>query len=446
LGTAVAASGLAIAALGSASPARGSTLPIAAAADCRPHSDADPAWSPTGAVIAFTRTGGDGSTAVYSIRPDGTGVRRLWSPPAGVARTPVWSPDGRVISVLVHVDDRRQLWVVEADGSNPRVLVADPYEPRVGFLDVSFSPDGRRLAFVGRSAGSSQLEIVGIDGSERTRLTADVEVFNPRWSPDGRFIAYRDGGRIRVIEPSGSGARDLTPPFHVQYGYVQSWSPDGRWLAHEGGGEPSTRVAITGVDGGTRYSETYGADPSWAPHGPLIAYRQVVRLNEGRPQIFLLDAATMSVLRRLTNDLGGREGADNFQPAWSPAGTTVVFTSSPKRAPTPSEPVRLGPGELRLVSVAGTRERRLTYQCILGTTHGDRLIGTRLNDVIVAGKGNDRVDGRDGPDLIVVGSGNDRVAARDGARDRIVCGPGRDVVLADRRDVADRDCESLTRR
>jgi Tol biopolymer transport system component len=444
VGTAI-ASGLAIADLGSASPVRDSAPPIAATADCRPHSDADPAWSPTGAVIAFARAGGDGRAALYSIRPDGTRLRRLWTPAAGVAHAPVWSPDGQLIAVLVQIEGRRQLWVVAADGGNPRLLLDDPYEPRVGFRDVSFSPDGRRLAFVGRSAGSSQLEIIGVDGSERTRLTSDVEVFNPRWSPEGRFIAYRNEGRISVIEPSGSAVRDLTPPFQFQYGEVQSWSPDGRWLAHEGGGEPSPRVAITSGDGGTRYSEQYGLDPIWAPRGQLIAYRQLVRLDEGRPQIFLLDAVTMSV-RRLTSDLGGREGADNFQPAWSPTGTTLVFTSSPKRTSTPNAPIGLGPGEIRLVSVAGTRERRLTYQCILGTAHGDRLTGTRLNDVIVAGKGDDRVDGRDGPDLIVAGAGNDRVAARDGVRDRIICGPGRDVVVADRRDVAGRDCESLTRR
>jgi Tol biopolymer transport system component len=417
---------------------------MAATADCRPHSDSDPAWSPTGAVIAFARTGSDGDRAIYSIRPDGTRLRRLWAPPAGVAHSPVWSRDGQHVAVLVLVDDRRQLWVLAADGSAPRLLVDDPHEPRIGLRDVSFSPDGQRVAFVGRSAGSSQLEVIGADGSERTRLTSDREVFNPRWSPDGRFIAYRSVGRIRVIEPSGSGARDLTPPPQSHYGELQSWSPDARWLAHEGGGEPSTHVVITGVDGGTRYSEAYGFDPVWAPRGQLIAFRQAVRLNEGRPQLFVLDAATMRT-RRLTSDVAGREGADNFGPAWSPAGTTVVFTSSPKRMPAPNEPVRLGPGEIRLVSAVGTNERRLTHQCLLGTARRDRLTGTRLNDVIVAEGGDDRIDGRGGPDLIVAGAGNDRVVARDRVRDRIACGPGRDVVIADRRDVAGRDCESVGR-
>lgn len=427
------------------SGSRDAPPPIAATGDCRPHSDAAPAWSPRGDVIAFARTGGGWRSAIYSIRPDGTGLHRLWTPPAGIARAPLWSPDGSLIALSVLNGDRREIWIVGADGSNPRLLVDDPYEPRVGFRDLSFSPSEERLAFVGRSAGSSQLEVVGINDRGRTRLTSEVEVFNPRWSPDGRLLAYRSEGRIRVIEPDGSGARALTPPFQFQYGYAQSWSPDGKWLAHEGGGEPSTHVAVTSVGGGTRYSDVYAVAPVWAPRGELIAYQQLVRLDEGRPQLWVLDAQTMSV-RRLTANLGPREGADNYEPAWSPAATSVVFTSSPRRQSTPEGLIALGPGEIRIVSVNGTNERRLTHQCLFGTRRGDRLTGTRLNDVIVAGPGNDRIDGRAGPDLIVAGAGNDRIAAGDGTRDRIVCGPGRDVVSADRRDLVASDCESVSRR
>jgi Tol biopolymer transport system component len=423
------------------SASRDAAPALSATPDCRPHSDASPAWSPRGTVIAFARTDGGGSAAIYSIRPDGTRLRRLWAPPAGVPGAPVWSPGGGLIAVAVHTDDRRQVWRVAADGSSPRMLIDDPYEPRVGVRDLSFSPDGERVAFVGRSVGSSQLEVVGVSGTGRTRLTSEVEVFNPRWSTDGRYLAYRSEGRIRVVEPTGSGARALTPPFQFEYGTAQSWSPDGKWLTHEGGGEPSPHIAVTSIDGGTRYSEVYGLGPIWAPRGQLIAYQQLVRLDEGRPQIFVLDATSMSV-RRLTADTGGREGADNYEPAWSPAGTTVAFTSSAQRQSTPSSPVGLGPGEIRLVNVAGTNERRLTHQCVIGTARANRLLGTRFNDVVVAGGGNDQIDGREGPDLIVAGTGNDRIAARDGTRDRIVCGPGRDVVVADRRDLVARDCES----
>jgi hypothetical protein len=374
--------------------------PLSAAADCRPHSDASPAWSPRGNVIAFARPGG-GPGGIYSIRPDGTALRHLWAPPAGDAHAPVWSPDGSRIAVAVLSGERRQLWLVSADGSNPRLLVDDPYEPRVGFRDLSFSPDGKRLAFVGRSAGSSQLEIADLDEGSRTRLTSEVEVFNPRWSPDGRLLAYRSYPMIRVIEPTGSGDRVITEPFQLHYGGLQSWSPDGKQLVHEGGGEPSPKVAITGIVGGTRYGN-YGSDPVWAPRGQLIVYQQLVRLSEGRPQLFLLDARTMSG-RRLTADVGGREGADNYRPAWSPGATAIVFASSPRRQTTPDGGIALGPGELRLVDADGTNERRLTHQCALGSPRGDRLAGTRLNDVILARGGNDLIDGRAGPDLVLAG-------------------------------------------
>jgi Tol biopolymer transport system component len=425
------------------SASRNGAPPLSAAAGCRPHSDASPAWSPRENVIAFVRTAGEGRAAVHTIRPDGTGLRRLWAPSAGDADAPLWSPDGSRIAVVVLSGERRQLWLVSANGSTPRLLVDDPYEPRVGFRDLSFSPSGERLAFVGRSAGSSQLEIVDLADGKRTRLTSEVEVFNPRWSPDGRLLAYRAYPRIRVIEPTGSGDRDITEPFQLHYGVQQSWSPDGKSLVHEGGGEPSPKVAITSIGGGTRYGN-YGLDPVWAPRGDLIAYVQLVRLNEGRPQLFVLDARTMSS-QRLTADVGGREGADNFGPAWSPGATAIVFASSPRRQSTPDGGIAFGPGEIRFVDVGGTNERRLTHQCFLGTGRGNRLTGTRLNDVILARGGNDAIDGRAGPDLIVAGAGNDRIAAKDGTRDRIVCGPGRDVAHVDRHDLVARDCESVSR-
>jgi Tol biopolymer transport system component len=142
-------------------------------------STASPAWSPRGDLIAFERADGHGRAAIYSIRADGTRLRRVWTPPAGDAHAPVWSPDGSLLAVAGLSGDRRQIWLFGRDGRNPRPLIDDPYEPRVAFRDLSFSPKGERVAFVGRSAGSSQLEVLTISDGSRTRLIAEAEVFNP---------------------------------------------------------------------------------------------------------------------------------------------------------------------------------------------------------------------------------------------------------------------------
>ncbi|HSC93127.1 MAG TPA: hypothetical protein VLB86_15855 [Gaiellaceae bacterium] len=91
---------------------------------------------------------------------------------------------------------------------------------------------------------------------------------------------------------------------------------------------------------------------------------------------------------------------------------------------------------------------------IRGTARADSLLGTQRADVISGLGGADRIVGRGGADLVVAGTGGDRVEAgsgddrvaldQDGARDRVACGPGRDLVTADREDTVAADCEVVT--
>ncbi len=94
-------------------------------------------------------------------------------------------------------------------------------------------------------------------------------------------------------------------------------------------------------------------------------------------------------------------------------------------------------------------------ETICGRKASEVLDGRGGNDVIRGGAGNDRLFGGAGPDRLDGGPGQDHldggpsddiVLARDHTRDRIVCGRGHDLVLADKRDVVARDCEQVRRR
>ena len=80
-----------------------------------------------------------------------------------------------------------------------------------------------------------------------------------------------------------------------------------------------------------------------------------------------------------------------------------------------------------------------------GGPHADRIAGSSGNDSVRGDSGGDRLSGGTGRDRLSGGSGDDRLAARDRRRDRISCGKGRDVVLADRRDWVAGDCERVRR-
>lgn len=144
------------------------------------------------------------------------------------------------------------------------------------------------------------------------------------------------------------------------------------------------------------------------------------------------------------DDITGIEVIEVHQPAalTAAAGTAVRFTVS-----------ETGPGATRLVGSDRADDLRSFHEAdvIDGRGGDDAIEGWYGDDRITGGAGRDRInaDASAGACTFLVcriGAGNDRVHVRDGARDSVICGPGRDVVVADRKDVVAEDCEVVRRR
>jgi TolB protein len=232
---------------------------------------------------------------IFSIRPDGTGLRRLSYDPAP-DQMPDISRDGRKI---VFVSKRSGFWEIHSmnsDGSNVRRLTgfkagdqSIPYWPR-------WSPDGRRIAYQRILPGESheRVFVMGASGSTPTPIT-DGTTYNrrPAWSPDGSRIAYEtyvnNVAQIAVANADGSGAEpitqcddDCTEP---------TWSPDGIIIAVR---SFPTMLAFTlnGYPAAT-YPEN-GEAPVFSPDGTKLVYT-----NAADQTLHVVDVKTKAVTELL---------------------------------------------------------------------------------------------------------------------------------------------------
>ncbi len=159
-----------------------------------------PAWSPDGKRIVFvgtymnSPTNGSGCEcrALYVINTDGSGLRRITPPSIRPGGRPDWSPDGRTILFRTHPGDDTtglgaNLYTIRPDGTGLRQLTHAPSYDRV--LDGGYSPDGTSIVFeTSNGAVGGQLTdvyIMNTDGSHLRPVT-DTKNFedDADWGPN----------------------------------------------------------------------------------------------------------------------------------------------------------------------------------------------------------------------------------------------------------------------
>jgi Tol biopolymer transport system component len=162
------------------------------------------------------------------------------------------------------------VWLVPVPAGEPKLLVENASA-------ASSSPDGRTLVYSLVTARGTSIRVRGEDGSE-----AEVAArgFWPRWSPDGRWIAYTTSdpeggdGTIHVVRPDGSGHRELTDMHSQVYGLC--WTPDSSQVIFAGEQSGPTMLWAVDLETGEQRTVTRGpgvcTSPTMSPDGRRLVF------------------------------------------------------------------------------------------------------------------------------------------------------------------------------
>jgi len=324
-----------------------------------------PAFSPDGNQIAFTWDGGDGENLDVYVKLIGAGTPlRLTTDPAEDI-SPAWSPDGRYLAFLRRSAIETGIFIVPALGGTERKLgKTEPSLSRQGWSQcrLSWSPDGKYLAVVDHALPQDRFGIflISVEDGGKQRLTSSPDSsadFSPAFSPDGQSVAFiRSSGLtsedIYLISTHGEKLQRVTADERRILSLA--WTADGREIvfsSNRGGGFSLWRVVPGGTPERVAVTGQNAYSPAISRQGNRLAYN-----------VSFLD----SNIWRLDDSNAGRERSptrlisstlQDHSPQISPDGKRIVFVSD-----------RSGNDEIWICESDGSHAVQLTF--FDGTVNG----------------------------------------------------------------------------
>lgn len=267
--------------------------------------DGSPAWSPDGAAIVLDAEQNDRRDLVI-MNADGTGVRPLSNLESADEAAPAWSSDG-LIAYEAEVDGNRDIYLVNANGSRKQRLTIHPGEDQ----SPAWSPDGKRIVFSSDrdSKPSFDLYLMSADGSAVERLTMTGNNRAPQFSPDGAHIAFQSGRDVYVLELATRQLRRLTAEKQSGDGMRPTWSPNGKRIAFMTARSGRMQIWVMNADGTDqreflKMPTGSAIDPRWSPKAERLLFVHVPdeappidRRTPGERAIYVLDIGSGKVTR-----------------------------------------------------------------------------------------------------------------------------------------------------
>ena len=214
-----------------------------------------------------------------------------------------------------------KLMLADSDGANEKILLSSS-EP---IISPSWSPDGKRVAYVSFETGIAKVFIQEIaSGKREAVLTKDTQISSPSWSPDGKYLSltlYQDGNaEIYILRLRDRTLTRMTNQFAIDT--ESSWSPKGNKILFTSGRSGSPQIyeldlrKLNPKAKRISFEGTYNAKASYLPKEEGIIF--VHRSNDGLFHI-ALKYKKENFIRVLT------EAKMDESPSVAPNGNMVIY-------------------------------------------------------------------------------------------------------------------------
>ncbi len=265
--------------------------------------------------IAYITAAGTGKATRYALMvADSDGFN-----PQTVVRSaepllsPSWSPDGRKLAYVSFESGNSAIYIQDiSTGAREKVA---------SFRGIngapSFSPDGRQLALTLSRSGNPEIYVMDLGSRSLRQITTTSAIdTEPVWSPDGSSLYFTSdrGGRPQIYRVPASGGSASRVTFEGNYNATASIAFDGKKIAVVQGSGNNYRIALMDSSlGGARWTSlspgSLDESPSFAPNASMVLYAA----REGGRGVLYAVSADARVRQRLVV-----ANADVREPAWSP--------------------------------------------------------------------------------------------------------------------------------
>jgi len=284
-----------------------------------------PVWSPDGSEIAFWRWSG-GAGSIYTVPSLGGAERKLYESREALLDDGLsWSPDGRCLAFPERsaVESPSRIYLLSLDTRQKIPLTSPPPTP-FGDLLPEFSPDGKQVAFLRRKMWAAwDVWVQPVPSGEATRVTYEnyVEISRPAWTTDGREIVFSSqyalfrvslaGGMPQAVAGVGENAGSLNI-WGDQMVFAQSSTPQARISRMQGPNYRGKDRAPAPLLVSTRRDE----QPDYSTDEKRLTF---ISNRSGFPEIWISGSdgskpVQLTNLRKFSST-----------PHWSPDGRRIVF-------------------------------------------------------------------------------------------------------------------------